>query len=629
MLNRRSLDPEERTLYGANLQPPAGYVFDAAVATTFSLDFETGARRAGQSGAVRRGESRRNPDSTPGTAGRRRAHRRPPARLHRRRPYPGDVRPHSRLCSLLERIIVEVAAPSDGAFHPKMWALRFTPLRPEEPVRLRLLVLSRNLTRDRSWDIAADPRRRDRQAAASLNRPLADSFAASRIGDRRRCLMERRALVDELAEDMRRTEWSLPEPFESVSFAVNGLGGKPWRPEPASGSGVISPFCDDKDTVDARGSAGAKQPIFIGRSDELAVVPAATLDGSAVWPSWTRWRPRKTARKWSDGASAGLHAKAYIAERGWDTAITVGSGNATRPALLTGSNVEIFATLTGKRSRVGSVEEILGEKGFGRLTRPFVPDEIAAADAVRRAAEGAARRRPARDLPERPQTSLRARAGDGRCAALARLAHAVRSALPRGRRRSARLADHARRRPRARLCWSASAGQPVDLGAMPLLDLTRFLACHVSDEDEDVSHPVQHRAHPRRSARGTACRHPALGDRQQGRLLPLSPAASLRTRRSVRRRPGRAGRRPADGAWRVAKRRCSDSRRDGARLLPGRRSAAGHRTADRTLEKPGKAKPIPFRPNSAPCGTHSGSRSKRGSRSCRVNASAPTRRSRR
>ena len=41
MLNRRSLDPEQRTLYGANLQPPAGYIFDAAVATTFSLDFET------------------------------------------------------------------------------------------------------------------------------------------------------------------------------------------------------------------------------------------------------------------------------------------------------------------------------------------------------------------------------------------------------------------------------------------------------------------------------------------------------------------------------------------------------------------------------------------------------------
>ena len=41
MLNRRSLDPEKRTLYGANLQPPAGYVFDAAVATTYSFDLET------------------------------------------------------------------------------------------------------------------------------------------------------------------------------------------------------------------------------------------------------------------------------------------------------------------------------------------------------------------------------------------------------------------------------------------------------------------------------------------------------------------------------------------------------------------------------------------------------------
>ena len=30
-------------------------------------------------------------------------------------------------------------------------------------------------------------------------------------------------------------------------------------------------------------------------------------------------------------------------------------------------------------------------------------------------------------------------------------------------------------------------GQPADLGAMPLVDLTRFLACHLTDETEDVS----------------------------------------------------------------------------------------------------------------------------------------------
>ena len=63
----------------------------------------------------------------------------------------------------------------------------------------------------------------------------------------------------------------------------------------------------------------------------------------------------------------------YIAERGWDTAITVGSGNATQPAFLSGSNVELFATLTGKRSRVGSVEEILGEKGSDASHAPSCP----------------------------------------------------------------------------------------------------------------------------------------------------------------------------------------------------------------------------------------------------------------
>ena len=51
-------------------------------------------------------------------------------------------------------IIVEVAAPKGGAFHPKLWALASCREAEGRPVRLRLLVLSRNLTRDRSWDLA-------------------------------------------------------------------------------------------------------------------------------------------------------------------------------------------------------------------------------------------------------------------------------------------------------------------------------------------------------------------------------------------------------------------------------------------------------------------------------------------
>jgi hypothetical protein len=282
---------------------------------------------------------------------------------------------------------VEVAAPNNGAFHPKMWALRVKPVRADDPVRLRFLVLSRNLTRDRSWDIALTLDGVVAKRPQALNRPLVEFIrrlpylATAGLPD------GARALAEEFAEDVRRTDWSLPDPFEDISFAVNGLGGKPWRPDPCVRLGVISPFCDDKALSMLADLAGASRPILIGRSDELALVPARTLERFSRVAVLDEMAATEDGEELEPTALQGLHAKAYIAERGWDTAITVGSGNATQPAFLSGRNVELFATLTGKRSRVGSVEEISGEKGFGRLTRPFVPDELAAPDSVRRAAE--------------------------------------------------------------------------------------------------------------------------------------------------------------------------------------------------------------------------------------------------
>ena len=488
MLNRRSLDPEQRTLYGANLQPPAGYVFDAAVATTFSLDFET-ALAVPVSLALFAAENRDEILSHP------------LALLEGAERIAGrlvvftdaghiqaSARPHSRLCSLLERIIVEVAAPQGGAFHPKMWALRFTPLRPEDPARLRLLILSRNLTRDRSWDIAATLDGVITKQPKAVNRPVADflrrlpDLATVGVPD------GTKTLVDDLAEDMRRAEWSLPEPFQSVSFAVNGLGGKPWRPEPCVRLGVVSPFCDDQTLSMLAGLASAEKPIFIGRSDELAQVPGATLDGFARVAVLDEMAATEDGEEEDAAALQGLHAKAFIAERGWDTAITVGSGNATRPALLTGSNVEIFTTLTGKRSRVGSVEEILGDKGFGRLTRPFVRDETGAADAAQRAAE--ARLDQARREICRSGLTLRCERGEHSAdgAPVWRVWLIPCEPLPLTGLGALRVWPITRGEGHARdVLEPLRQGQPADLGAMPLVDLTRFLACHLTDETEDVS----------------------------------------------------------------------------------------------------------------------------------------------
>ena len=488
MLDRTALDPETRVLYGDSLQAPPGYVFDAGVATTFTLDFETALAvpvSLALFGAENRDDILSHPlallEGAERIAGRLVVFA-DAGHLH------AQSRPHSRLCSLLEQIIVEVAAPRGGAFHPKMWALRFRPARAGDPTLLRLLALSRNLTRDRSWDISLCldgevTRRRDPD-----NRPLFDlltrlpKLAVAGISD------EARILTEEIAKDVRRTKWTMPGRFEDVAFAVNGLGRNIWQPASCARLGVISPFCDT-DALDLlAGLPTAKKPIIISRPDQLISVAPRTIEAFERVSVLDEMAASEDGEEDSASALQGLHAKAFIAEIGWNTVLTVGSGNATRPSLISGNNVELFVSLWGKRSKVGSIEQIMGDKGFGRLTREFVPNELDPADPAVVTAEkwlddarrvlcrGGLRLRcectgsedaeehvwrvwldPVKSLPLKGIGSLSAwpiTRGDG----------------------------HARD-----VLSGLRSGESVDLGTMPIVDLTRFLAFRMIDENEKAS----------------------------------------------------------------------------------------------------------------------------------------------
>ena len=78
--------------------------------------------------------------------------------------------------------MLEVLAFNEGAlFHPKVWAIRFTD---QDENRLhRLIVLSRNLTLDRSWDTALvldeEDRRRDRRGTCGRVRSAPADIDAS------------------------------------------------------------------------------------------------------------------------------------------------------------------------------------------------------------------------------------------------------------------------------------------------------------------------------------------------------------------------------------------------------------------------------------------------------------------
>lgn len=488
MLNRTTLDPETRVLYGDSLQPPPGYVFDAAIATTFSLNFET-ALAAPVSLALFAAENRDDILTHPlallegaeRIAGRLVIYA-DAGHLH------AQSRPHSRLCSLLERIIVEVAAPREGAFHPKLWALRYRPTRAEDPTLLRLLVLSRNLTRDRSWDISLRLDGELTRRPDANNRPLFDllsrlpDLAVAGISD------DARTLTAEVAEDIRRARWSVPDRFDEVSFAVNGFGGKIWQPTSCARLGVISPFCDTSALNLLSGLPTAEKAVIISRPDQLACVDSATLDAFERVSVLDEMAASEDGEEVSTSALQGLHAKAFIAETGWDTILTIGSGNATRPALLSGNNVELFASLRGKRSKVGSVEQIMGEKGFGRLTRTFVASELEPIDPATIAAE--ARLDDARRALCRGGLRLRCE----RIESIDGDAHPWRvwliptEPLPLVGIASLQVWPITRGDGHASDVLDAlRAGTAVDLGAMPIVDLTRFLALRLTADGAQVS----------------------------------------------------------------------------------------------------------------------------------------------
>ena len=170
------LEPEDRSLLFDALRPPPGYQLDVAVGTTYSLDLLALATVPVAFTLFDIRDRDREDGESPLAlveALRRSADRLALFCQEDRISVPEEYRP---FFAYLEESVVPVRPPARGSFHPKVWALRFTSQ--DEPVRYRLLVMTRNLTFDRSWDtmLALDGELVKRKNAFAANHPLGDFF---------------------------------------------------------------------------------------------------------------------------------------------------------------------------------------------------------------------------------------------------------------------------------------------------------------------------------------------------------------------------------------------------------------------------------------------------------------------
>lgn len=356
------LEPQSRRLLLDALAPPLGYRFDRAIGTTFTLDLLALLTAPLAFSLI---------DMTEDEGGQPVVD--PLALLEAARRHAGRIaiftdaghvsvpKPGQPLFALLEGSVVPVVAPrAGGLFHPKVWLVRY--VTEGEPAALRLLCSSRNLTFDRAWDalLVLDGQVSNDEVAQS--RPLAHFLAALpglavqppsvRVGED----------TASLALDAGRTRFRAPEGLEVAAFHPMGIDSG--AGDPLSGRIdrllVVSPFVGGPRLKKLAGSRSSNT--LVSRPEELATVPPSELAGYAevlvLSDSAVPEVREEEADTPPDTPPAGLHAKLFVADAGWDARLWMGSANATDQAF--GANVEFMVELSG-RKHVCGIDAILAE----------------------------------------------------------------------------------------------------------------------------------------------------------------------------------------------------------------------------------------------------------------------------
>ena len=381
------LNPNSRSLYTSALTPPPGMVFDEAIATTFSMDPAL-LLEAPVYLALMAADGQADPDPLSVLEAIRRYSKRITVYVQKGRIQVPQIAKPNPLFGFLEEMVVEVKAPGGGVFHPKVWAIRF--VTPDgHSLIYRLVILTRNMTTDKSWDLSLQLEGTIGGRKAKLNKPLAyffKSLSGLTTGETER---ERLDQVNRFSDEIHRVQWELPEGFDELAFYLPGTKKFEWEPPVANRMAVISPFCSDE-ALQALIKQTKAADALISRPESLSGLKKDTIE------LFSQCLHLDEAAETEDGEednstdqplATGLHAKAYLFEKGWNTEIVMGSANATNAALMSEKNCEILVFLAGRRSKVGGIDELLGDDGMGEYLVTFDATKEAEIDTERQQAE--------------------------------------------------------------------------------------------------------------------------------------------------------------------------------------------------------------------------------------------------
>lgn len=268
---------------------------------------------------------------------------------------------HNVLIGLIEDCVTEIL-PDDysTSFHPKVWILRFTGA--DESVLYRTIVLSRNLTFDRSLDISYRSEGFVGDKKQNGNNPLVD-FAKYLNG--KHTFENSKIFLNDLAK----VDFKEATPFEQQLFHPMGISGysNPFlKPQGFEKLLIISPFLS-KETLEKfadKNMASGNRYLF-SREEELAQIGKETLAlfecyalSNLIVDPIDELEDDSELEETNLPASRthNLHAKMFIGEKQKTIHWFLGSANCSNAALR--NNQEFLIELIGEDEKV-SVENVL------------------------------------------------------------------------------------------------------------------------------------------------------------------------------------------------------------------------------------------------------------------------------
>lgn len=335
-----------RLEYGSLLYPMPGYKLSFAVGTTYSLDLDAlmgvlvsfGMQEAPDAGTLQ------NPLIVP------EAIRRCSGRLALFCNVDGMKLPQEirSVYALLENSIFTVNLGVGKNFHPKLWIIRYEAGNGEEMIRV--IIMSRNLTFDRSMDVAVELSgriERNRKRKQKRHQPLADflrflsdeSDTGIKTGNQQKNILS-------LAEDVLLVNrFEIDSQYEDYRFLPTGFPGYQRGAEDifsdASSLLVVSPFLSK--TVIQKMTNDLNQSCLISRLDSVTpeiydqfdevYVPVDGLENDDLLEEGAH----------NDASIRDLHAKVFYKECPSGNYLYLGSLNATANALY--RNVELMLEL--------------------------------------------------------------------------------------------------------------------------------------------------------------------------------------------------------------------------------------------------------------------------------------------